>query len=122
MDSKFARFAVCAALVSLAVAAGCSVSPEQERAIGAGDAAKIDSEMPLIRDSAIDQFVTKLGQSMASRTSRATLDWRFSVVNSPEVNDFALPAQSSPLYKNSKSTSDTRTMYARAPNASLRSM
>jgi len=91
MNSKFARLAVCAALVSLAVAAGCSVSPEKERAIGAADAAKIDSEMPLIRDSAVNQFVTTLGQSMASRTSRGNLDWHFSVVNSSEVNAFALP-------------------------------
>ena len=91
MDSKFARLAVSATLVSLAVAAGCSVSPEEERMIGAADAAKIDSEMPLIRDSAVDQFVTTLGRSMASRTSRADLDWHFSVVNSPEVNAFALP-------------------------------
>jgi beta-barrel assembly-enhancing protease len=47
--------------------------------------------MPLIRDTAITGFVTALGQSMASRTSRADLDWHFSVVNSPEVNAFALP-------------------------------
>jgi len=85
------RIAVCAVLFSLAVAASCSVSPEQELAIGAADAAKIDSEMPLIRDSAVDQFVSALGKSMASRTSRANLDWHFSVVNSPEVNAFALP-------------------------------
>jgi predicted Zn-dependent protease len=91
MDPKFARLAVCATVVSVAVAAGCSVSPEDERLIGAADAAKIDSEMPLIRDSVIDQFVTNLGKSMASRTSRADLDWHFSVVNSPEVNAFALP-------------------------------
>ena len=91
MESKFARLAVCAVIVSLTVAAGCSVSPEQERQIGAADAAKIDSEMPLIRDTVIDQFVTALGESMAKKTSRANLDWHFSVVNSPEVNAFALP-------------------------------
>jgi predicted Zn-dependent protease len=85
------RIAVCAVCISLAAAAGCSVSPDQERAIGAADAAQIDSSMPLIRDTAIDRFVTALGQSMASRTSRADLDWHFSVVNSPEVNAFALP-------------------------------
>ena len=72
------RIAECAVFVSLAVAAGCApVSPEQERAIGAADAAHIDSSMPLIRDTAIDRFVTALGQSMASRTSRANLDWHF---------------------------------------------
>ena len=91
MESKFARLAACAVIVSLTVAAGCSVSPEQERQIGAADAAKIDSEMPLIRDTAIGQFVTALGESMAKKTSRANLDWHFSVVNSPEVNAFALP-------------------------------
>ena len=78
-------------LVSISVAAGCSVSPEQERQIGASEAAQIDSEMPLIRDTAIDRFVSELGKSMASRTTRADLDWHFSVVNSPEVNAFALP-------------------------------
>jgi hypothetical protein len=39
----------------------------------------------------VDRFITELGRSMASRTSRADLDWRFAVVNSPEVNAFALP-------------------------------
>jgi len=80
-----------AVLFSLSLAAGCKVTPEQERQIGASEAAQIDSEMPLIRDSVITQFVTALGQSMASRTNRADLDWHFSVVNSPDVNAFALP-------------------------------
>ena len=79
------------ALFLISVAVGCTVSPEQERQIGASEAAQIDSEMPLIRDTTIDRFVTELGKSMASRTSRADLDWHFSVVNSPEVNAFALP-------------------------------
>ena len=85
------RVAVLTVLISLSVAAGCSVSPEQERQIGLSEAQQIDSEMPLIRDTMITRFVTSIGQSMASRTSRANLDWHFSVVNSPEVNAFALP-------------------------------
>lgn len=71
--------------------AACSVSPEQEVALGASDAAKVDSELPLIHDTLINQFVTNLGRSMAKGTSRADLDWHFSVVNSPQVNAFALP-------------------------------
>jgi predicted Zn-dependent protease len=90
-SNRAGRVAVLAVVVSLLVAAGCSVSSEQERQIGVNQAAQIDSEMPLIRDTTIDRFVTALGQSMASRTSRADLDWHFSVVNSPEVNAFALP-------------------------------
>lgn len=59
--------------------------------MGAADAAQIDSELPLVRDTAIQRFVTTLGRSMATRTSRADLDWQFAVVNSSEVNAFALP-------------------------------
>jgi beta-barrel assembly-enhancing protease len=81
----------CAAIVSVAAAAACYVTPEQEQELGAADAAHIDSTLPLITDSVITGYVAALGRSMASKTSRADLDWHFSVVNSPEVNAFALP-------------------------------
>jgi predicted Zn-dependent protease len=78
--------------VAMAVAAACSSpSQEDEREMGAADAAKVDAQLPLVRDSAIVQYINTLGGSMASRTSRADLDWRFAVVNSPEINAFALP-------------------------------
>jgi predicted Zn-dependent protease len=75
----------------LMAAAACSVSQGREVAIGRENAAEIESKVPLINDSAVDQFVARLGHSMASRTNRADLDWHFKVVNSPEVNAFALP-------------------------------
>jgi predicted Zn-dependent protease len=75
----------------LLTAAACSVSQDQEVAMGKEDAARVESEVPLLGDSAVDQYVATLGRSMASRTSRADLDWHFKVVNSPEVNAFALP-------------------------------
>jgi predicted Zn-dependent protease len=82
---------VLVAIVAVSIAAGCSVTPDQEFQIGASEAAHIDSQMPLIRDSVIVGYVRKLGMSMASKTTSANLDWKFSVVNSPEVNAFALP-------------------------------
>jgi len=78
-------------LATLATGAACSVSQDREVAIGAENAAEVESEVPLIHDSVIEGFVAALGKSMASRTSRADLDWHFKVVNSPEVNAFALP-------------------------------
>lgn len=72
-------------------ASGCYVSQNEERAIGAEDAAQVDSAVPLIRDSTITAYVAALGKSMAARTSRADLDWRFAVVDSRQVNAFALP-------------------------------
>jgi predicted Zn-dependent protease len=82
---------LCLVLSSLAVASACSVSQSDERAIGSANAAQVDSQLPIVHDTAVDRFVTELGRSMASRTSRADLDWRFAVVNSSEVNAFALP-------------------------------
>src|SRR6476660_5552144 len=79
------------ALSCAATATACSVSESDERAIGSANAAQVDSELPIVHDSVVDKFVTDLGRSMASRTSRADLDWQFEVVNSPEVNAFALP-------------------------------
>ena len=79
-------------LASVGAAASCSVSSEQELAIGSADAAQIDSQLPLVHDSLVVQFVSALGTAMASRTSRADLKWHFAVVNAAEVNAFALPA------------------------------
>jgi predicted Zn-dependent protease len=79
------------ALALTAAVVACGVSQDQERQMGAADAAQVDSELPLVHDTAIVQFISTLGHSIASKTSRADLDWRFAVVNSPEVNAFALP-------------------------------
>ncbi len=70
----------------------CGISEDQELAIGAADAAKVDSQLPILHDSVITEYVSTLGRSMARQTSRADLDWHFAVVNSSEVNAFALPA------------------------------
>ena len=40
---------------------------------------------------AIAGYVQELGLAIAQTTSRADLDWRFFVVDSKEVNAFALP-------------------------------
>lgn len=85
------RAAVGLALGALALTAACSVSQGDERAIGAEEAASVDSELPILRDTVVTAFVAKLGQSIASRTSRANLDWRFAVVNTGDVNAFSLP-------------------------------
>lgn len=67
------------------------VSQEEERSLGAEDAAEIDSVLPLVRDSLANEYVTSLGRLMASQTTRANLEWRFQIVDSKDVNAFALP-------------------------------
>jgi predicted Zn-dependent protease len=79
------------ALIALFFAGACSVSDQQEVAIGEQDAAEINSQLPLLHDPQVVGYVDQLGQRIASKTSRADLQWHFYVVNTEDVNAFALP-------------------------------
>jgi predicted Zn-dependent protease len=81
----------CAAAALLIAVAGCSISDEREIALGRENAEQIDQKLPLVTDSAITGYIQALGERLASRTSRAALPWRFTVIDSKDVNAFALP-------------------------------
>lgn len=59
--------------------------------MGAHYAAQLSGEMPLIRDPASVAYLTKLGESLARLTERNDLEWHFAIVDSKDVNAFALP-------------------------------
>jgi predicted Zn-dependent protease len=71
--------------------ASCTVSQDQEVEIGRQNAEQINAQLPIVADPAVADYVQQLGASIARTTSRADLDWRFFVVDSREVNAFALP-------------------------------
>ena len=71
--------------------AGCGVSTQQEVQIGQDAAQQVNAQLPMVQDAYIQNYVNALGQRVASRTSRADLNWQFQVVNSDVVNAFALP-------------------------------
>jgi predicted Zn-dependent protease len=75
----------------LLVPLACSVSEDQEVQLGRQNAEQINAQLPLVRDAAVNQYVQQLGTSIARTTTRAELDWQFFVVDSKEVNAFALP-------------------------------
>ena len=76
----------------LAIIPGCGgVSDEQEIGVGRQTAAQIDAQLPLVRDPVATRYLTGLGLDIARRSSRASLDWRFSIVDSDQVNAFAVP-------------------------------
>jgi beta-barrel assembly-enhancing protease len=83
------RFAIM--LLGLLSLAACDVSPDQEAAIGEQNAREINDQLPIVTDPYINDYVTQLGDSIAKLTSRGDLDWHFYVVNSHQVNAFALP-------------------------------
>ncbi len=82
---------ICIMTALMLAFAGCSVSEDQEVTLGRQDAAEVNSQLPLITDPSVVSFVQTLGESIAGKTSRADLDWHFYVVNSDQVNAFALP-------------------------------
>ncbi len=79
------------ACLLLATIAACAVSQQQEVQLGATTAAEIDTTLPLIRDAAVNNYIASLGNQLARATDTRNLDWHFTVVDSKEVNAFALP-------------------------------
>lgn len=85
-----ARVRWCAGAIVLLLC-GCSVSEDQEVELGRRNAEAVSAQLPLVRDPVATSYVQQLGQSIARTTSRADLAWRFSIVDSRQVNAFALP-------------------------------
>jgi beta-barrel assembly-enhancing protease len=71
--------------------AGCGVSTQQEVEMGGQYAQQINQQLPIITDPEVNRYINVLGDQIASHTSRADLDWHFYVVDSREVNAFAVP-------------------------------
>jgi predicted Zn-dependent protease len=71
--------------------ASCAVSQQQEVAMGADYAGQIAQQMPLIQDPEVVRYINVLGDSLASLTPRKDLSWHFAIVDSKEVNAFAVP-------------------------------
>lgn len=84
---------------TLMLAAACSsgggdfnlISLEEEWQLGNQLAADIEKQMTMVRDPAVNQYVSRLGQSIVNRTPMAELPWNFHVVQNDEINAFVIP-------------------------------
>jgi beta-barrel assembly-enhancing protease len=87
-----ARGRACAGAFALGLLAlGCEVSQDEEVQLGRRNAEQVDAQLPLVRDPVATNYVQQLGTSIARTTQRSDLDWRFRIIDSREVNAFALP-------------------------------
>lgn len=85
------------------VGSGCSVNPvsglpevtlvtvEQEKKLGADEAAKVEQQMGLLQDPALVPYVESVGQRLAEQSPRRDVMYRFHIVDMVEPNAFALP-------------------------------
>lgn len=69
----------------------CAVSQQQEVELGASTAAQVSAQLPLVKDAAVARYFTALGEQLVAVTDTRDLDWHFTVVDSKEVNAFAVP-------------------------------
>lgn len=91
MRTRLVSAARAALITPLLMAAACAVSTQQEVEMGAGYATQIAKELPLVRDPEVNRYITLLGDSLARVADQRNLDWHFTVVDSREVNAFAVP-------------------------------
>jgi predicted Zn-dependent protease len=95
------------ACVLLAVAAaGCAVNPvtgrkefmlfseSQEIELGRQTDIEVGATYGIYEDPVLTAYITKMGQSLAAKGQRPELPWRFTVLDSPVVNAFAVPGGS----------------------------
>jgi predicted Zn-dependent protease len=68
-----------------------SMSESQEVAMGREADQQVRSEYGVYNNPALQAYVNDIGQRMAKLSHRANLEWHFTVVDSPEINAFALP-------------------------------
>ena len=66
-------------------------SDEQEIELGREAAAMMEEDLQLLQDEEVSGYVTRLGNELASRSGRADLAYTFQVVDTAEINAFALP-------------------------------
>lgn len=78
-------------LALVALSSGCAVSTQSEVEMGASYAAEINRQLPIVQDAELNRYINVLGDSIARIADTRNLDWQFHIVNSPDVNAFAVP-------------------------------
>jgi len=92
-----------AAVVLIGLLSACATNPvtgrrelnfmseAQEISIAQESDPQIKQEMGVYNDPALQEYVTAIGMKMAKISERPNLPWRFTVVDVPAVNAFAIP-------------------------------
>lgn len=104
LRDKTGLAAVPALLLGLVLTlSGCAVNPatgesnlvlmgeDREKEIGEEEHEKVVSGATVMGDGEITDYVASVGQRVAEASHRPDLDYTFTVIDSPEINAFALP-------------------------------
>ncbi len=103
MKTQFLLRKTLAAAIAVTLLASCSTNPvtgkrelllmseKDEIAMGLQADGEVKKEYGVYDNPALQAYVNDLGQRLAKNSHRANLPWHFTVVDSPEINAFALP-------------------------------
>ena len=76
---------------AVAVLAACGVSTQQEVEMGQQYSQQINAQLPIVSDPELNRYINVIGDSIAKLSDERNLEWRFFIVDSREVNAFAVP-------------------------------
>lgn len=68
-----------------------SPSRDEEIALGREITGSLLGAAPLVKGDKLQQYVNKVGRWVASQSERENLPWKFGVIDSPDLNAFAMP-------------------------------
>jgi Zn-dependent protease with chaperone function len=87
-----AGLAAAAASAQTEVKPGWNIfSVEQDVEIGRQSAAEAERQLPMLRDAAVERYVTAVGRRLASVAPGPKFPYQFKVANLSDLNAFALP-------------------------------
>lgn len=66
-------------------------SAQQDVEVGQQSAVQAEQQLPILHDAVAQSYVDRIGQRLARNAGGPGFQYRFRVVNSPEINAFALP-------------------------------
>jgi len=68
-------------------------APQQDVQLGRENATQVGKEMPILNDATVERYVNDLGGRLQTYApnNRSEYAWQFKVVNSKDINAFALP-------------------------------
>ena len=90
-------------ITALILVTGCSVNPvtgkqdfvliseTQEIQMGREYNSQVLKQFPVYQDEELQNYVQEIGESLAEKSHRPNLIYRFTVLDSPDINAFALP-------------------------------
>jgi len=66
-------------------------SADQDVQVGQQSAVQVEQQMPILNDGQVTDYVNRIGQRLAQNSGGPNFQYHFKVVNSSDINAFALP-------------------------------